>query len=353
MCKKTSVLALSSFCRDPDEEHFLQWLCSKAPLGKTLWSQFVEAQALGVGELLALCPSCCPTISGLLALLQPMPPRMYSVCSSPKTSMNTAAFALSVVHYCSGVTSPCAADPAAPHPKICRRGVCTTYLERMLSKWLHPDRADRAQECRLRIFHKASTTFRLPGNVGHPLILIGPGTGVAPFIGFIEHRRALLMEQENEGDEMSTGVWRGCYELEDQLPGECDKVGQYLRTIEFGPVWLFFGCRNEDDYLFKDVLERRQQDGTLSVLVTAMSRVSKTKAYVTHRMRDLKESLADLVLHKEACVYVCGDGNYMARDVESTLREILSEHGKMTDAEAAEYLREMRSRRRYCQDIWS
>lgn len=248
----------------------MQHVCSKGDIGKKLWRHFVENQGLGVGELLALFPSCLPSLDQLVAACGTMPPRCYSIASSPLRDPNAVRIAFSVVKY----TCNCGLS----EPVIRRSGVCTNFLETLLEPWLNSTSSStKEKQVNLRVFHKPTINFKLPGSPSYPLILIGPGTGVAPFVGFLEQREAL--EKERTGlkpqcltssdatakqrtvsgsnsnikfgaKECCMGEWRGGIELED-LPIEGSSVDNYLCSVPPGPIWLFFGCRSTKDFLFQ------------------------------------------------------------------------------------------------------
>lgn len=349
--RKASLLALASYCKDAKEASTLKWLCSKGALGKQLWNHFVVSQRLGLGEILLLFPSCIPSLPAFIAATSPMPPRLYSVASSPMTCPHWISVAFSVVRYECGLPEV----NTLPATRIQRSGVCTKYLEDALAHWLHPSESSSSEPVIIRVFPKPTLTFHLPGSVAPPLILIGPGTGVAPFIGFLEHRALLEIERkESMGKEMCCGVWRGCYELEEKdLPPETNQVGSFIKSVEPGPIHLFFGCRGTSDYLFKDSLARRLEDGTLSTLEVAMSRIGPEKVYVTHKIMKRGDEIARALLEEGAHVFICGDGNAMAKDVGIAFKRLLCEHGGMTEVQASEYIADMKQRRKYVMDIWS
>lgn len=192
--RKTHVLALAEFCSDKNEEVAIQWLCSKGDIGKQLWGQFIDAQRVGLGEFLGLFPSCKPTLSALLACAGTMPPRFYSIASSPLISKDSATVAFSCVRYTCGLSSPEGSVDKATVLK--RSGLCTSYLETLCTAHFE---GKSAPEDTVRLFLKSSVTFKLPGSISPPLILIGPGTGVAPFMGFLQHRAMIEKEKKKEG----------------------------------------------------------------------------------------------------------------------------------------------------------
>lgn len=353
--KKSAVMILSSYCRDEGQANLMKWLCSKTDTGKSLWSHFIESQRLGIAEILFLFDSCVPPLSALLSVLTPMPPRYYSIASSPLSCKNSLQIAFSIVQYTCGV-SVTSSGAAAYTSDIHRKGLCTHYLKDLSSRWIHPTHThDDDKPVSVRIFLKPTISFHLPGSVAPPLILIGPGTGVAPFVGFLDHRAHLEKERsESIGDEMCCGVWRGSFELEEKdLPPESNQVGSYIKSVVRGAIFLFFGCRCESDYLYKQELEHFRESGTLTVLDVAMSRVGPEKVYVTHMMKARGHRLAKLIIEEGAYIYICGDGNQMAKDVGAAVKFVLCEHGGLNATQADELIEEMKHRRRYVMDVWS
>jgi len=165
----------------------------------------------------------------------------------------------------------------------------------------------------VKVFVEHNDNFRLPEDSNTPVIMIGPGTGVAPFRAFMQEREA----QDAEGDN-----------------------------------WLFFGDQTfTQDFLYQVEWQNYLKSGLLTRIDLAFSRDQKEKIYVQHR---LKEQAKDVFawLERGAHVYVCGDMSRMAKDVEQALTEIIAEQGKMSDEQAAEYLKELRNAKRYQKDVY-
>ena len=155
--------------------------------------------------------------------------------------------------------------------------------------------------------------FALPENNDLPIIMVGPGTGIAPFMGFLQER-----------------AHRGAK----------------------GQNWLFFGDRESaNDFLYREELEAFQKSGVLSRLDVAFSRDQEEKIYVQHKMRDAGKDIYEW-LSQGAVFYICGDAKNMAKDVEETLLSILKEHGGMSDEAAAQYLKTMQREQRYLKDVY-
>ncbi|MFC0039660.1 bifunctional nitrate reductase/sulfite reductase flavoprotein subunit alpha [Actinomadura rayongensis] len=221
-------------------------------------------------------------------LLRPLQPRQYSISSSPAAEPGVVRLTVSVIRY--------EGENGRP-----RGGVCSTYL------------ADRAEKDDVRVYVQRSPHFRPPADPSTAAIMIGPGTGVAPFVGFLAERRA---------------------------------------TGASGPNWLFFGeQRRATDHYYRDELAAHQRDGVLTRLDLAFSRDQRTKIYVQDRMREHGAKLWEW-LRDGAHVYVCGDATRMAKDVDRTLREIAALHGGMDAEAAAAYVKRLAADKRYVRDVY-
>ncbi len=183
-----------------------------------------------------------------------------------------------------------------------REGVASTYLH------------DRMRvDGEVKIFVSKNVNFRLPVDAERPVVMIGPGTGIAPFIAFIEEREV------------------------------SEASGRNL---------LFFGCRHaRHDFLYKPRLQQWAEDGVLE-LVTAFSRDSEEKVYVTHRIVEMGEEMWKLLHEDMAHLYVCGDGSEMAKDVHAALKSVIEEHGNRSAEEADQFLDNLAANRRYQRDVW-
>ncbi|OBI80632.1 molybdopterin oxidoreductase [Mycobacterium sp. E740] len=213
-------------------------------------------------------------------------PRSYSISSSPLVSPHEVQLTVSVVRYRG-------ADGGS------RGGVCSTFL------------ADRASSA--PVFLQRSPHFRPPEDGSLPMIMVGPGTGVAPFRGFLQERRAL---------------------------------GHH------GPNWLFFGEQHRrQNYYYRDDFEDMARDGHLNRLDLAFSRDQASRVYVQHKMIDRGAELWRW-LDGGAHFYVCGDATRMARDVDAALTSIIETHGGMSHEQAHDYKRELVAAKRYVRDVY-
>lgn len=225
--------------------------------------------------------------SDLVAVLRRLQPRQYSISSSALVDPQRIALTTSVVRY----SAPSGAD---------RGGVCSTFL------------ADSPLGTEIPVHVQPTAHFRPPqGDV--PAIMVGPGTGVAPFVGFLAERRA---------------------------------------SGATGRNWLFFGEQHEaTDFYYRDELAAMADDGLLTRLDTAFSRDQRAKVYVQDRMREQGARLWSW-LEAGAHVYVCGDASRMAKDVDATLREVVATHGRLSAADADAYVKALASARRYAKDVY-
>jgi len=162
------------------------------------------------------------------------------------------------------------------------------------------------------------SAVRLPHRTTTPVIMIGPGTGFAPFRGFIQ-----------------------------------DRAHHKEQGKEIGPMVLYFGCRRSDqDYIYCKDLENYLKDGVLSELHVAFSRESDSKVYVQNKLWENRQSTWNLV-EQGAHIYVCGDARNMARDVQAMFIKIAMELGGKTEEEATKFIKELERQKRYQADVWS
>ncbi|XP_025834314.1 NADPH--cytochrome P450 reductase isoform X2 [Agrilus planipennis] len=294
---RTHVLKeLSEYCSDPSEKEKLRLMASTTSEGKALYQQWIINDNRNIVHVLEDLPSCKPPLDHLCELLPRLQPRYYSISSSAKLYPNTVHITAVVVEYMT---------PTGRHNK----GVCTTWLARKLPE---PD-IDLPV---VPVFIRKSQ-FRLPANPQTPVIMVGPGTGVAPFRGFIQERFALQDEGKTVGD-----------------------------TI------LYFGCRKQsEDFLYEEELQEFQKKGLK--LYLAFSRDQPHKVYVHHLMDQNHDEIWKIIGENNGHVYICGDARNMANDVRNVFLKILMTKGNMSEQQASAYLKKMETQKRYSSDVWS
>ncbi|MEH0873580.1 sulfite reductase subunit alpha [Pectobacterium cacticida] len=268
--QRTNKPALADLLQEERKEALKQWLWGRQ-IVDVLQAFPIQVQA-----------------DELLSVLKRMQPRLYSISSSPKVTPHQIHLTVSTVRY--GVEGQL------------RGGVCSTFL------------ADRAAESgTVPIFIQKSAHFRPPQHPDTPMIMVGAGTGIAPFRAFLQERQATKAQGKN---------------------------------------WLFFGeQRAATDFYYRNELEKLQREGYLHRLDTAFSRDQHEKIYVQHRMREQGAELWRW-LEEGAHFYVCGDASRMAKDVDAALRQIAQRYGGMCGEDAADYVAKLAQDKRYVRDVY-
>jgi sulfite reductase alpha subunit-like flavoprotein len=360
---RRTLHSLSQFATDQEEVNVLRLLSSKTPEGQRLFQELIVEQRRNVFSILQDFPSCQNiALEGLLSILPGIPPRYYSVSSSPLDKRRDAlslTVAFSIVDY----LTPSLVVNGEERGRRRIYGIATRYLEAICTSFLSGGKATNLPP--LKIFPKPAADFRLPPTLATPIVLIGPGTGIAPFMGFLSHRQALVSSQASTeaANTIVEGTWRGDYEMEaEDVPvGKKDASGlvlgaDYRSHQNIGSVDVFFGCRHADhDWLYKNELIELQKEGIITQQYNAFSRDGE-RQYVQDVMLTNVECgsrLVDILVNKRGIVYVCGDGNKMAKDVQGAIAELLGNKlGGGVDAGKA-YIEELKSKGRFLLDIWS
>ena len=228
------------------------------------------------------------SVQEFVSILRKMPARLYSIASSISANPDEVHLTIGALRY-------------DAHGRE-RKGVCSSFL------------ADRIEPGdTLPVYIQHNQNFKLPNNPDTPIIMVGPGTGIAPFRSFIQEREELGAE---------------------------------------GKSWLFFGDQHfVTDFLYQTEWQNYLKDGVLTKLDVAFSRDTEEKVYVQHRLLEHSQELFDW-LQEGAVVYVCGDEKNMAKDVHNTLIEIIEKEGKMSREKAEEYLANMKQQKRYQRDVY-
>jgi sulfite reductase (NADPH) flavoprotein alpha-component len=247
-----------------------------------------DAQDLDVLAAIEKFPGIRPDPEAFVEALDPLQPRLYSISSSPKESPGRVALTVDAVRYSIGDRT--------------RLGVASTYL---------------AERCPpgspLRAYVQKAHAFGLPADRATPIIMIGPGTGVAPFRAFLQERRAIGATGRN---------------------------------------WLFFGHqRSNFDFFYEEEFKEMKTSGLLTRLSLAWSRDGTEKIYVQDRMREVGRDLWGW-LADGAHIYVCGDAKRMAKDVEIALVDVVAQHGVRSPEDAAAFVADLKKKGRYQQDVY-
>lgn len=308
--KKAMIRGLVEHTCDAGERRRLQELCSKQ--GGSDYNHFVRDLSVGILDLLNAFPSCRPPIELLIEHLPKLQARPYSAASSSLFHPGKLHFVFNIVEF-----APCG-ERSVP-----RRGVCTGWLAKLSTMQNSSEDPATPQIC---IFSRPSSSFHLPSDTSVPIVMVGPGTGVAPFIGFLQHREKL---QQQNGDG------------------------------RFGESWLFFGCRShEKDYLFREELSDFVENATLTHLKVSFSREApggteeNHPKYVQDYLKIYAKEIVQLLTELNGSLYVCGDAKNMARDVNDTLMNIISAELCVDKLEAMKTLASLRDQKRYLQDVW-
>ncbi|CAN8067709.1 unnamed protein product [Agarophyton chilense] len=294
--KKTLIRAISEYCHDVEERKALLHLCSRD--GRRKYTQQVTKSELSILRLIEeMAKSCRAPLSLFLDQLPSVAPRWYSATSSPELDgENTLHFAFSVV----------------------KSGLATNSLSRFCERYV--ELKESAQVLLIPRDSDSTSFFRPPASLQTSYIMIGPGTGVAPFRGFLRERLCKMQQAEEK---------------------------------DFGRTILFFGCRyRTQDFLYEKDLYDLQEKGALSMLDVAFSRDFAEKEYVQDRLKACAKDVAEIV-KSGGSIYVCGDGGGMAQGVHLALSEILAEFCCDENAEEGKsMLRQLAEEHRYVRDIW-
>ena len=294
--RKDSLAAMADCAKDPKEKQRLEYLVSK--VGKEEYRTYVLDDLRSLLEIMEDFPSVQPSLGVFAARIAPkLQPRFYSISSSPLVHPNRIHITCSVVEG----KSPTGRD---------HKGVAGTWFSRC-----------NQGVSQVAIFVRKSN-FKLPKAVETPLILVGPGTGFAPFRGFLQERTAQVSMGESKH-------------------GECH---------------LYFGCRNKSkDFIYEDEIQSFKEKSVISHLEIAFSRDQARKVYVQDKLKKNGKVIYDLLFGEcdpQATLYVCGDAKAMARDVNKALHEIIQYYGSHSSGEAELMIKNLQQGGRYLRDIW-
>ncbi|CAG9584021.1 methionine_synthase_reductase_-_mitochondrial_precursor-like_protein [Leishmania major strain Friedlin] len=290
-----------------------------------------------------------------LSLLQP---RQYSICSSHRADATTLSICFKVLEkgLCTGwMYEQCLSAAGLPPVSVASAAPTRAEGSTAPSTVRQPVLSNTVIVAKARVvipFEIRSTSvFRMPRDPLVPMILVGSGTGIAPFRAFLQEREAWLKERHlPSGCACPKGTLCGC---------PCEKATHHGQAV-CGTIDVLFGCRRRyEDHLFRDELSHWKDSGVVHSLTVAFSRDTNDGrfygggCYVQDKIQECGVALMDLILQRNACVFVCGDADGMAKEVDRTLRELIQQHLSLSDAAAATYLERMSKDGRYLREVWS
>nr|ANE10102.1 NADPH-cytochrome P450 reductase [Rhopalosiphum padi] len=290
---------LIEYASDPKDQEKLKLMASSTPEGKKEFHEWILRDNRNIVHILEDLPSVKPDLDHLCELLPRLQCRYYSISSSPKVYPKSIHITAVLVNY------------TTPTNRV-NKGVATNLLAQLIPT------NDELPQPTIPIYIRRSQ-FRLPPKSQTPIIMIGPGTGLAPFRGFIQERDYARKEGR-----------------------------------EIGEMVLYFGCRKKDeDFIYENELQEYVANGTLTKLHLAFSRDQPEKKYVTHLLEQNADELWNIIGEKSGHLYVCGDARSMAKDVHSIIVKVVMEKGQMTNSQALNYVKKMEQQKRYSADVWS
>jgi len=283
--RKSVLKVLTKFATDENEKKKLMELCDESK--PEPYASYIKDSFRNVLEILNEFRSINIPFEVLLEALPRLNPRYYSISSSPKAHPGFIHVTAVVVQF-------------KTHTGRLHSGVCSNYLAKLKPGDEIP------------VFVRKSS-FKLPKQPTVPIVMVGPGTGLAPFRGFIHERKIQTTESVNV---------------------------------------LFFGCRApEIDFIYQDELEVFDKHGHLK-LHTAFSRHTEKKVYVQHRMQEVEDQLWEVINEKKGHFYICGDARNMEKEVHGTIKGVIKKKLGYNDEQAEQYLNDMKKAGRYSTDTW-
>lgn len=294
--KREALLALAAAASDPVQAARLALMASPSPEGKEQYTAYIGKQRRSLLEVLRDYPSARPPIGTFFAAVAPrLQPRFYSISSSPALHPTSLHVTCAVV------------KERMPTGRM-HDGVASSWLQRCIGA---------AGPVQVPVYLRRSH-FKLPKDSATPIIMVGPGTGLAPFRGFLQERAAM-----------------------------------HQSGTSLGPAVLFFGCRNRShDYIYRSELEAWLQQGVLTDLDVAFSRDGPSKDYVQHHIERRASELWTLLSDKGAHLYVCGDAKAMAKDVHRALLALVQAGKGCSGTQAEGWVKELQDAGRYQRDVW-
>ncbi|XP_035207564.1 methionine synthase reductase-like, partial [Stegodyphus dumicola] len=315
---------LAEYTKKEEERKCLLFLSSQE--ASELYTDYIRKPSLSLLDILLHFKSCLPPIERVLDYLPALKPRFYSIASSPLDEDSQFKILFNVLKICKekGRMSE-------------REGVCTGWLNSLSSEVQKSSESCldtivdgisslnlSYKEINILVYKRQNRHFYFPESTDCPVIMVGPGTGIAPFIAFLKHRENLMKTQNSDSN--------------------------------FGKTWLFYGCRYKDrDLLYKEELERFQSCGALTHLKVSFSRETSSNSvtkYVHQNIRQHAEGIVAAV-KAEGKIFVCGDAKHMARDVQQAFIEVFQSNLGLSSEAAKSFVEELQNDYRYVTDIWA
>jgi len=294
VASRSQLRAMVEYTECPPDKKKLQALCGDDEASTARYRAEVLEPRKSLLDLLEEFRACTMPFNVYLELLTPLRPRYYSISSSPLSNERECSITVAVVR------------DSAKSGRGEYRGVCSNYV------------ADLQPGERVYAFVRdTKSAFRLPTDARTPLVMVGPGTGLAPFRGFLQERAA--------------------------LQARCEEVS---------PSLLFFGCRHpQQDFIYEAELRAWETQGLTQLRVAFSREQEGCKVYVQDVMREQRDEVWQLI-QQGAVIYVCGDASKMAPDIRCTLASIYQEQMGASEEEAEQWLKAMSAQGRYLVDVW-
>ncbi|KAI9089478.1 hypothetical protein DFS34DRAFT_639357 [Phlyctochytrium arcticum] len=304
---------------------------------RDLYVALIERSRKDLSDILSLFTSVRIPIAVVLGEILPrISVRYYSISSSSKEQPNSVGVTAVMVRY--ALTSPHPPHGVKPNEEgtvVIRQGLATSWLQR-----LHENRSQPTFEASSQSVESISlpkfylplyirtSNFLLPKNPRLPVVMVGPGTGVAPFRAFVRER---------------------CH------------IAATNPTAQVGSTWLFYGCRHPDkDFLYRsefEALEQRVASGAINLDLQIFKAYSRyegyKKTYVQHMVAENAAAIWKLIGEMGGYFYVCGDAKHMAHDVQNALTDLAQRYGDMSADAAKAWVKDLKSKNRYLEDVWS
>lgn len=325
--KKILLRILLEYATDETDQLCLRLLCSQE--GAPLFTEYIRKPSLCLLDILHAFKSCTPPVERILEYIPVLKPRFYSVTSSPLVDSSLFRVVFNVVRINEGSGRYQA-----------RKGICTGWLSEMAQKlkaFQEPESdvheisyhlsslSLNSENENFHVYKRQNRFFLLPSDLSIPVIMIGPGTGVAPFVGFLQHR-----EQQVKNS-----------------------------TCTYGETWLFFGCRyQKKDFIYREELTRLHSHNMLTHLITCFSRDEPELSEITplrYVQDSMKRHAEDIVrlIDNGGRIYVCGDAKHMAQDVFQAFVDIIETVKNVSRTEAMTLVKNLEAEKRYVADVWT